>query len=259
MKKLIFIFIICLVYAISPVQAQDGNARNGVSYSLIKMDYYSPFVDDFSLDNGNITSGAMISYHRNLVKNYLNLEVPVRIGGVKIFDTPNTVARQKGIFGMDALLQLQYNTGSNILVPYLSAGLGGGHINDDGAYFEVPAGVGLDFKIRDGFYFRARGEYRLSFEDNRDSWNYILGLKAVLGGNAKEDKPIEIVPTDRDGDGIIDTNDKCPDVPGLAVLDGCPDKDEDGVADGDDECPDVAGLSKFAGCPDSDSDGIIDG
>jgi outer membrane protein OmpA-like peptidoglycan-associated protein len=66
--------------------------------------------------------------------------------------------------------------------------------------------------------------------------------------------------TDRDGDGVLDSLDDCPDTPGLAALKGCPDKDGDGIADKDDKCPDVAGLAKYQGCPipDTDGDGIND-
>jgi len=61
---------------------------------------------------------------------------------------------------------------------------------------------------------------------------------------------------DRDGDGIPDVADRCPDVPG--ILRGCPDADDDGVSDLEDKCPDVAGLVLFGGCPDADGDGIPD-
>jgi outer membrane protein OmpA-like peptidoglycan-associated protein len=63
---------------------------------------------------------------------------------------------------------------------------------------------------------------------------------------------------DRDGDGIVDKKDDCPDVPGLPALNGCPDADLDGIADAQDQCPHTPGLAEFAGCPDTDSDGIPD-
>jgi outer membrane protein OmpA-like peptidoglycan-associated protein len=69
---------------------------------------------------------------------------------------------------------------------------------------------------------------------------------------------VKEVPMDRDKDGVLDKDDKCPDVFGLKTLMGCPDTDNDGIADGDDKCPTVAGLSRFAGCPDTDGDGIAD-
>jgi outer membrane protein OmpA-like peptidoglycan-associated protein len=90
-------------------------------------------------------------------------------------------------------------------------------------------------------------------------------------------------PRDRDGDGIVDDEDACPDVPGVATPDpatnGCPppppaeppppappppDRDGDGIVDADDACPDVPGIAttdpKTNGCPpdpDRDKDGIL--
>jgi outer membrane protein OmpA-like peptidoglycan-associated protein len=63
---------------------------------------------------------------------------------------------------------------------------------------------------------------------------------------------------DRDGDGIPDVDDRCPDVPGVDSLDparvGCPlDTDGDGVPDADDACPRDKGEPssdpKQSGCP----------
>jgi OOP family OmpA-OmpF porin len=75
---------------------------------------------------------------------------------------------------------------------------------------------------------------------------------------------------DRDHDGIMDEDDACPDVPGVANPDpkknGCPsDRDGDGFIDREDACPDVPGIRSDDpaknGCPlppDRDKDGIID-
>ena len=76
--------------------------------------------------------------------------------------------------------------------------------------------------------------------------------------------------SDRDGDGIYDDVDACPDVPGIASEDpakhGCPesDRDKDGILDDVDACPDEPGVKSDDpaknGCPvrDSDKDGILD-
>ena len=71
--------------------------------------------------------------------------------------------------------------------------------------------------------------------------------------------PVPVV-LDRDGDGVMDGDDKCPDVAGSVSLMGCPDRDGDGVADADDKCPDAAGTAKYQGCPvpDTDGDGVND-
>jgi outer membrane protein OmpA-like peptidoglycan-associated protein len=80
-------------------------------------------------------------------------------------------------------------------------------------------------------------------------------------------------PRDRDGDGIIDSLDKCPDAPenfnGFEDEDGCPDDrdtDGDGIPDSRDLCPtlpeDFDGDKDDDGCPDhnddADGDGIPD-
>lgn len=62
-------------------------------------------------------------------------------------------------------------------------------------------------------------------------------------------------PGDRDGDGFTDDVDACVDVPGIAP-DGCPDPDpdKDGILGTNDACPDVAetknGFEDTDGCPD---------
>ena len=63
---------------------------------------------------------------------------------------------------------------------------------------------------------------------------------------------------DRDGDGIPDNKDRCPDVPGLKKFQGCPDTDGDGIPDDQDACPYEAGPASTNGCPDRDGDGIAD-
>ncbi|MBU6325975.1 MAG: thrombospondin type 3 repeat-containing protein, partial [Bacteroidetes bacterium] len=65
-------------------------------------------------------------------------------------------------------------------------------------------------------------------------------------------------PMDSDGDGILDADDACPNLPGPAEYKGCPDSDGDGVEDKMDQCPTVMGSAAFNGCPDSDGDGIED-
>jgi hypothetical protein len=66
---------------------------------------------------------------------------------------------------------------------------------------------------------------------------------------------------DSDGDGIPDSEDFCPSIPGLIMYEGCPpmvpiDSDGDGLTDMEDICPGVFGFVLYGGCPDSDSDGV---
>jgi OmpA-OmpF porin, OOP family len=77
-------------------------------------------------------------------------------------------------------------------------------------------------------------------------------------------------PPDRDGDGVPDAEDACPEVPAPREANparpGCPaplDRDGDGIPDEADACPDVPGIASTDpgrnGCPmDRDGDGIPD-
>ena len=59
---------------------------------------------------------------------------------------------------------------------------------------------------------------------------------------------------------LPDDDDACPDTPGLVELQGCPDKDGDGIPDHLDKCPeapeDFDGNQDEDGCPENeDTDG----
>ncbi len=84
---------------------------------------------------------------------------------------------------------------------------------------------------------------------------------ALIGAIVCGDKK----PADSDGDGVIDSNDRCPGTPAGTMVDssGCPidgDSDGDGVPDSRDRCPNTARGTPVdaSGCPsDSDGDGVI--
>ncbi|MEC7265013.1 MAG: DUF5723 family protein, partial [Bacteroidota bacterium] len=89
------------------------------------------------------------------------------------------------------------------------------------------------------------------------------GLKDDVDGCPEIPGPVEnngCPWKDTDGDGILDKDDDCPNEAGPKENYGCPwqDSDGDGVLDKDDDCPNIPGLVGFNGCPDTDGDGIID-
>jgi OmpA-OmpF porin, OOP family len=106
---------------------------------------------------------------------------------------------------------------------------------------------------------------------------FVKSVSACKGGGENgtdigliTEQMIVAMTTDRDGDGVPDDVDQCPDVPedrdGFQDEDGCPDydNDRDGVYDTQDECPNEAedrdGFQDMDGCPDydNDKDGILD-
>ncbi|HLT38643.1 MAG TPA: OmpA family protein, partial [Enhygromyxa sp.] len=114
--------------------------------------------------------------------------------------------------------------------------------------------------------------HKLGVDETFKSHNLeaLLGLSITLNRRnspppRRPDQPPVAGPGDRDGDGILDRDDQCVDVPeninGYQDTDGCPeqDRDGDGYWDDQDSCPDEAGVDPD-GCPvrDTDGDGILD-
>ncbi|MBX3249513.1 MAG: OmpA family protein [Myxococcales bacterium] len=106
--------------------------------------------------------------------------------------------------------------------------------------------------------------------EDRDAQLLLVGLEVTLLDRARGEPPPLVeqeipAPSDRDGDGIPDELDACPDEPedldGFEDEDGCPDLDNDGdgILDRDDRCPsqpeDFDGFEDEDGCPDPDNDG----
>jgi outer membrane protein OmpA-like peptidoglycan-associated protein len=117
-------------------------------------------------------------------------------------------------------------------------------------YSELQAGFGF----RAGPIFVGSGSVISNLVSKESkSADIHFGLKIPVYQGRKKDK---------DGDGILDKVDDCPDIAGPAENKGCPwkDKDRDGIYDKDDKCPDIAGPKENKGCPweDSDKDGVLD-
>ena len=136
--------------------------------------------------------------------------------------------------------------------------------------------LGLELGARSAFsdYFDGVSQ---SGNPDKPDWYWLVGVNVVYRLGKK----------DKDGDGVADKVDKCPEIAGFGRTQGCPDADHDGIADRDDECPHrygvvslggcpikdvdndsipdvddqcptIPGLAKFYGCPDTDGDGLED-
>lgn len=130
--------------------------------------------------------------------------------------------------------------------------------------FGIPVGAGLYFKLADKVGLNVKAGYQFGVTDYYQS-NVFWSAGATLGmpkpaKTKEEPQEFEPVVLDTDGDGIPDSEDECPDVPGLVEFNGCPDTDGDGIPDHLDECPEEAGPIENNGCPwgDADGDGVPD-
>lgn len=97
-----------------------------------------------------------------------------------------------------------------------------------------------------------------------------VGFSCFDRPDAVVEAPVAAPPADDDGDGVVNSEDECPnqaeDMDELGDADGCPesDFDEDGIDDEGDACPsepeDRDGFADEDGCADedNDSDGVLD-
>ncbi|MFI5130868.1 MAG: OmpA family protein [Chitinophagales bacterium] len=170
-------------------------------------------------------------------------------------------------FGSDKFL-LEADASANLkmvseafwLQPYLTLGVGG-HMYG-GGYFGafVPLGVGFKINFFDEAHLYTNAQYRVPITTETANYHFFYQI-GIAGRIGKKKEPVVIVPpvgpADTDKDGIVDAEDKCPTVPGLAKYQGCPipDTDKDGINDEEDKCPTVPGLARYQGCPLVDTDG----
>jgi outer membrane protein OmpA-like peptidoglycan-associated protein len=152
---------------------------------------------------------------------------------------------------------------------FLEAGGGGALTGKLGrAFFD--AGIGWGFRagsldVAPALHFVQVVQPEQVLE-SRDARLLLAGVEiAFLDSRPPTPPAVVKPPPDRDGDGVPDGSDACPDqkedADGFADEDGCPDpdNDQDGIVDIEDGCPeepeDVDGFQDEDGCPDPDNDG----
>jgi len=261
----IFTILFMSLFLIKSAEAQTAENRTWLTTHIIVNEVDSDnFNEHFGFRWGNDLGGSIgIRYYLN--KNFdaelafLMSRVDDEIEWTQDYYNPNLLLHYKlangSLLSEDSFIQ-----------PFLSGGVGLGIYRGGNppstTGVEVPLGGGIDFAVSRWFSLTTSMLYNFTFNDDIDGDivppfitadntpdNMILykaGIKFNLG------------PRDRDGDGVKDSDDVCPDTPGLAEFDGCPDTDGDGITDRMDRCPEVAGGKETGGCPDSDGDGIID-
>lgn len=230
-----------------PIQLK--NNATGRGYSSIK----------------NMDKGFSVSYWKGL-----NKKIDFSIKANAIFRDYAGIYRgilNKTELGieLEPTINVRPYTDASRIAPFLTVGVGGGLYGGKfGAYAPIGGGVQVNIQNVSYIFIQSQYKYTLTNKILGDHLFYSIGFAENLSKrkNLKNTvtPPIPAAATDKDSDGVVDSLDKCPDLAGIAAMQGCPDKDGDGIADATDKCPDVAGLAKNQGCPipDTDKDGIND-
>ncbi|HKP62337.1 MAG TPA: OmpA family protein, partial [Polyangiales bacterium] len=162
---------------------------------------------------------------------------------------------------------------------FLDVGMGGG-VTGELARVAGQVGLGYGIGLGGGYALAPTVRYlqvvqAANILSSADARMLVLGVEFSAfdrpwAAPARKKPPKAHRMNDRDGDGIEDVQDRCPetaeDLDGHADADGCPDpdNDSDGLPDEKDSCPDGAedydGFADSDGCPDPDNDhdGFLD-
>jgi len=247
----------------------------GIYYSIFNFksaDYIRKYSLSEAFKNGqvfnsaNMVSGLALSYINGLKPHF---DLAVSMAGTYTNYTlynGEQLGTGKLLLEGDISVIGKILTDKHLVSPYLIAGIG---ISEYNSYYGmlIPLGFGGQVNFSNIAYLLVNAEYRMGITSKTDNhFYYSVGIAGNIKRRKKKPKaipaalPVKELNNDRDGDGVLDSLDLCPDVPGLKQFQGCPDSDGDGIPDGQDKCPQVAGTIKYQGCPvpDIDNDGVPD-
>ncbi|MEO0778600.1 MAG: OmpA family protein, partial [Bacteroidota bacterium] len=237
----------------SLLTAQSPTRPNALIFKRIVTDYNIPMTGDL-MSFENYRGGFEIDYLRNISRR-LNAVIPAK---VSVINLPGEDENRTTV-SIDGLVQLQYFEYKNRLIPYGLLGAGAVFEENADMNLQIPIGVGLNIRLGNYAYINLQTEFRKSLSPDRDNIQHGIGFGLMVGKVSEDiDTTQLLVGTDYDGDGISNDKDACPELPGPAAFQGCPDTDADGIADNEDDCPELAGISQLGGCPDTDEDGLSD-
>ncbi|WP_456323427.1 OmpA family protein [Hydrogenimonas sp.] len=151
----------------------------------------------------------------------------------------------------------EFSPEDDVWTPYLFGGAGYQKVQhklygyDNGALGDF--GAGIKYHLNKTMDLFAEARYLKDFENEDNHYGIMAGVSFPFGNISKPEpvaattvpvmrKPLPLPSLDKDGDGVLDTRDKCPNTPAGTIVDndGCPlniDSDNDGVPNYLDKCP----------------------
>nr|WP_294775203.1 OmpA family protein [uncultured Flavobacterium sp.] len=269
MKHLNKLFVAMLMLAGLSSQAQDSNNPWAISFGVNAVDTRvsaaSKLEDQFSQyfnakDNWNLLPAvSFVSLSKHVGGNFSfgvtgSINKITRYVLPRVENGPYEVVNPGDLsyYAVDGVINysLMSLIKSKKIDPSINFGGGYTWLGDEASAGTLNAGLGLTYWFSENVGLSYRTTYKHSFEDVREDMpshtQHFAGLTFKFGGS------------DKDGDGIYDKDDACPEEAGLKQFNGCPDTDGDGIENSKDACPDIAGPVEFNGCPDTDGDGIAD-
>ena len=264
-----FAVVAAIALAASPAAAEPTELGAWFGPRLFNGDSLLGFIDDAphhpTLENA-------IEFGVRVARPFFPWLVPELELAMSPTHTTMNGAAPADVFWLEPRLHLRLQLPGHRVTPFLLVG-GGSTIAVSSARKTFDSdilgvgyiGAGVRFDTTKGFVLRF--DARLEFVPGNvhavtEEGEFGFGLEFPIGGAQKKAAVvINTPPPDRDGDGIPDAVDQCPDraedFDGFEDADGCPDidNDRDGILDQFDRCPNVPetynGFEDEDGCPDT--------
>lgn len=229
--------------AVAMAAASGAQSQNGEEGFTIHphLGYYK-FDSDRNVDD-TLFPGIGLGYQFDnpwaIEFNYLTKETNA--------ESPSSVDVDFEQYRLDALYHLG---GNGDIQPYLAAGIGENNFdfpNIDVDETVINIGGGVKFALTDALSLRTDARLFNSMDEEDQDLALSVGLNYLFGSSKSrapmapvEDRSKPASPMDSDGDGVVDSRDRCPNTPAGTSVDanGCErDSDNDGVVDSRDACP----------------------
>lgn len=274
MKKILSAFFaLCLLVPATHGQKEDHRRQQAIGISFFLNDFVTAErIRTTSLNTvlsdkswakvRDMAPGLGFHYFKGITN---HIDFAAMFGGSYVnYPMPKkTFSGDKILLEAVAAVNLKLTTEQYWVQPFLIAGVGAHKYRSYYGAF-IPLGLGFKINFFDEAHLFMNSQYRVPVTTETANYHFqhSLGFAGAIG--KKKEPPVIVPPPppDTDGDGILDPDDKCPTVPGIAKYQGCPipDTDKDGINDEEDKCPTVPGLARYQGCPvpDTDKDGIND-
>ncbi len=174
-----------------------------------------------------MSPGLGLTYLEGIHKHF---DVSITLSGSFLdypFETRPQYNKDNFLLEGDVSLRGKMFSNKSWISPYLQLGVGSSFYSGYYAAF-IPAGGGLQLSFFDEAYFLVNAQYRIPVTSMASyHFFYSIGVAGKIGRKKVKKKLQQVVlpvrdMADRDGDGVPDVEDVCPDTKGSVVNKGCP-------------------------------------
>ena len=240
-------FFSLLLIAPVCIFAQTSEQRFTAGLSVIGIDYNKAINGSLS-SYQNLDYGIEVSAHAYLNK-ALNLSLSSAFIPNTTYPFQSDVLLSTSLIDVSAAVQLKSNgtifKENAFFAPYIGTGIGLNTASNNQRFY-LPATAGVRLRITKGFGLNFQGTYKVALQqDQLQHIAYSAGMVFSLPTQTKR-KPTPQKPKepeegpladnalmDRDGDGVPDSRDHCPDEKGLEMYLGCPPDETSGEEEND--------------------------